>query len=60
MTLGLGLDIEELGSQLGIGLDRIFKSRQDKSWSHLKFSFKRSLGIGLKREKIKINQDQTG
>ena len=53
---------------IGLGLDRIFKSRpvlvlvlfeilfQDKSWSwsHLKFTFKLSLGIGLKREK---NQD---
>ena len=52
---------------IGLGLDRIFKSRpvlvlvsfeilfQDKSWSwsRLKFSFKTSLGIGLERQKIK-------
>ena len=54
---------------IGLGLDRIFKSRpvlvlvsfeilfQDKSWSwsRLKFSFKTSLGIGLERQK---NQDK--
>ena len=52
---------------VGLGLDRIFKSRpvlvlvsfhilfQDMSWSCLKISFKRSLGIGLKRQK---NQDK--
>ena len=55
--------------RIGLGLDRIFKSRpvlvlvsfeisfQDKSWSwsRLKFSFKTSLGIGLERQK---NQDK--
>ena len=54
---------------IGLGLDRIFKSRpvlvlvsfeilfQDMSWSwsRLKISFKRSLGIGLERQK---NQDK--
>ena len=54
---------------IGLGLDKIFKSRQvlvlvlfeilfqdmSWSWSRLKISFKRSLGIGLERQK---NQDK--